>query len=168
LGTRAKRPRPAKSTPGVKPRNTPTAERREGPAAEETQRPAEALPLVELRWIVEALRSLRDRTAETADFVARESRHGDPARQRRIVMLGQRQLWRLAGELLGAMEWLAWTADDLAGSPRPAEAAEGGETAAASALISTLQCVVVDSLNPALASLIAACQSSWREDDARE
>src|SRR5947209_2557639 len=82
LGTRAKRPRPAKSTPGVKPRNTPTAERREGPAAEETQRPAEALPLVELRWIVEALRSLRDRTAETADFVARESRHGDPAAAR--------------------------------------------------------------------------------------
>jgi hypothetical protein len=123
---------------------------------------------MELRWIGEALRSLRDRTVETADFVARESRHGDAARRRRIVMLGQRQLWRLAGELLGAMECLAWAADDLASAPRADGATGGGEPAAAASLISTVQCVVVDSLNPALASLIAACQSSWREDDARE
>jgi hypothetical protein len=102
----------------------------------------------------------------TADFVEREMQRADEAQRSRVVMLGQRQLWRLGGELLAAMEGLAWTTEDLR---RAAAATDPGRVAATPAavaeLLSTIQCIVVDSLNPALESLIAAGRPIWTEEE---
>jgi len=122
----------------------------------------EALAQRELAFASATLDSIRSRVEATADLL---QRRGEEKLRPLFFTHVQRQIWSLAGELLSVQERLVWVAEDLKGPPDPTARREDDDELRGSAeLLATIHCVITDSLDPAIASLAAACRRAVTEE----
>lgn len=114
----------------------------------------------ELRAVAAVLQSIESRLQSIAARLAAESTTGDRRRALARLETTLHQLWGLAGETLGAKVRLAWIAEGLRQEPRTAETADDDHLDESAELLSTIQCILADSLAPAIRSLKRAASGS--------
>src|SRR6478752_4007488 len=121
----------------------------------------------ELLAVTESLRIIRDRAEAVAGQLELQARGADEVRTRQVIHVVQTQLWGLAGELIGVQQRLVWLAADLRAARQPAEETASDELLdSAAELLSTIQCVIADSLNPAVDALVRASLKGAAENGA--
>jgi hypothetical protein len=81
-----------------------------------------------------------------------------PSAARRELAI-RRQLWILAGDLIGVQERLLDVAEELEGSPDARERLEDEhEVPSAADLLATIHCVLTDNINPSIDALERVCR----------
>lgn len=111
----------------------------------------------DLRTVVDDLKSIAERLQSIAGSLAPQA----VAASRRLTSgrleTARQQLWGLAGELVGARARLGWFGEGLRMERQPAGSLSGEDDLDESAvLLSVIECVLADSLAPAIRSLLKA------------
>jgi len=119
---------------------------------------------VELRAVAEGLRSIGQRLRVVAESLTEGRLSESKGRAKSRLKIVDEMLWSFAGELFGAQARLRWIGEGLQRAHRRAETLRDDEDLDESTkLVATIECVLVDRLDPAIAALLEAAGYGARD-----